>query len=457
MKVISPLPVSQNVTHSRASTGTSWNINGTLTTHPINEVRYNWARGTGVFEGVLWEPSRTNRFINSTTLSTQSVSTTPETTYTVSFYGTGSLTITGLTSVNGNTLSTRVLSGTGNVRASLTFLALSSTTTFTVSGSATYAQLEIGSYPTSWISTTTVPVTRAADVFSGDGLFNSTFVDTTPAYNAATSYGLGDVVQANNRIYESLQAANLNKNPLDPANVYSGTDPDEMAASGMWWLDLKPNNTFALFDRKQIEASVGANGVQNFAVKVPEGTNVVALLNVQADTVSVALNNGQGSIASQTKAVSGGVVVFQGLDTGSQPNGAVLTVYATRASGVVVIGEIVFGNSHNLGDTQYGLSTSVIDYSGKSTDVYGNTIFKQRAFAKRMRASVLIKHGGNPDTLNNITGLLYYLRSTPTVWIATDDEKYNQMGVVYGTYKDLTTAVPYPTAALCDLEIDGLI
>lgn len=457
MKVISPLAVSQNVTHTRASTGTSWSISGGLVYYFDDQVRYNWAPGTGVFQGVLWEPSRTNRFTNSATLSTQSVSVTAETTYTLCFAGTGSVTISGLTSVAGSTVSTRVVSGTGAARTSLTFVALNTTLTFTVSGSVTYAQLEAGSYPTSWINTTSAPVTRAADVFSGDGLFNSTFTDTTPAYNAATTYGLGAFVQANNRIYESLQAGNLGKNPLDPANVYSGDDPDEMAASGMWWLDLKPNNTFALFDRKQVEASVGASGVQSFAVKVPSGTNAVALLNVQADTVSVAVNDGLGNIASQTRAVSGGVVVFQGLDIGTQPNGAVLSVYATRASGVVVIGEIVFGNIHHLGDTQFGMSTSVIDYSGKSTDVYGNTIFKQRAYAKRLRAPVVIRHGGSPDVLNGIAALLFYLRSSPTVWIATDETTYNQVAVVYGTYRDLTIAVSYATQALCEIEIEGLI
>ena len=217
MKVISPLAVSQNVTHTRSSGATGWSVNGSLVVYAVNEVRYNWARGTGVFEGVLWEPERTNRFTYSATLGTQSVSTTPETTYTVSFYGTGSLTITGLTSVNGNTLSTRVLSGTGAARTSLTFVALSSTTTFTVSGQVTYAQLEIGSYPTSWISTTIAAVTRAADVFSGDGQFNSTFVDTTPAYNPATTYALGAVVQANNRIFESLH--------LRPGGCGAGQQP----------------------------------------------------------------------------------------------------------------------------------------------------------------------------------------------------------------------------------------
>ena len=430
MKVISPLAVSQNVTHTRASTATGWNISGGLVYYFDDEVRYNWAPGTGVFQGVLWEPSRTNRFTGSATLATQSVSVTAATTYTLSFVGTGSVTISGLTSVGGSTVSTRVVSGTGAARTSITFVALNATLTFTVAGTVTYAQLEAG---------------------------NSTFIDTTPAYNAATTYGLGAFVQANNRIYESLQAGNLGKNPLDPANVYSGDDPDEMAASGMWWLDLKPSNTFALFDRKQVEASVGASGVQSFAVKVPSGTNAVALLNVQADTVSVALNDGLGNIASQTKTVSGGLVVFQGLDIGSQPNGAVLSVYATRASGVVVIGEIVFGNIHHLGDTQYGMSTSVIDYSGKSTDVYGNTIFKQRAYAKRLRAPVLIRHGSDPAALNNIAALLFYLRSSPTVWIATDETTYNQVAVVYGTYRDLTIAVSYATQALCEIEIEGLI
>lgn len=84
--------------------------------------------------------------------------------YTLSFYGTGTVTLSG---VAGTTVS-----GTGAwVRTTFTFTPSSGTLTFTPSGDVLYAQFEQGSYPTSWIPTTSAAVTRAADVLGPPGMF----------------------------------------------------------------------------------------------------------------------------------------------------------------------------------------------------------------------------------------------------------------------------------------------
>jgi hypothetical protein len=108
---------------------------------------------------LIVEPQATNLLLNSTTLSTQSA-TTANVAHTLSFFGTGTVTLTG-TSTAGP------LVGTGaNNRVSLTFTPTAGALTLTVSGSVTKAQLETGSRATSYIETFAATVTRSADIVS---------------------------------------------------------------------------------------------------------------------------------------------------------------------------------------------------------------------------------------------------------------------------------------------------
>lgn len=113
--------------------------------------------------GMLYEEARTNLLLNSATLSTQDV-TTAAVAHTLSFYGTGTVTLTG-TSTAGP------LVGTGaNNRVTLTFTPTAGTLTLTVTGSVTSANLEAGSFATSHIPTTGATATRGNDTANITGL-----------------------------------------------------------------------------------------------------------------------------------------------------------------------------------------------------------------------------------------------------------------------------------------------
>jgi hypothetical protein len=148
-------------TFTRASTATYFNAAGTLTTAAVDEPRIDYDPATLACRGLLLEEQRTNLILNSATFATQNVTVT-NVAHTLSFYGTGTIALTGVASPEVS------LVGTGAyTRVSLTFTPASaspSTLTLTATGTVTMAQLEAGSYATSYISTTTETGTRARDV-----------------------------------------------------------------------------------------------------------------------------------------------------------------------------------------------------------------------------------------------------------------------------------------------------
>ena len=150
------------ITFTRASSGTYVDSAGVLQTAAIDVPRFDHNPTTGESLGLLVEEQRTNLLLNSATLSTQSV-TVAAAANTLSFYGTGTVTLTGVSTAG-------PLVGTGaNNRVSLTFTPTVGVLVLTVSGSVSNAQLEAGAFPTSYIPTTTAAATRSADLPSITG------------------------------------------------------------------------------------------------------------------------------------------------------------------------------------------------------------------------------------------------------------------------------------------------
>ena len=215
------------------------------TTSVINSApRFDHNPTTGESLGLLVEEARTNLLLNSATLSTQSV-TVAAAANTLSFYGTGTVTLTGVSTAG-------PLVGTGaNNRVSLTFTPTVGVLVLTVSGSVTNAQLETGAFPTSYIPTTSATATRAADVASITGTNFSSWYNQTEgvmfaswsSFAPATQRYIIDVEQAasaNDRIDVNINTSNT----VNPRTVVGGSAIASLSA-GTYTANTAGNISFS--------------------------------------------------------------------------------------------------------------------------------------------------------------------------------------------------------------------
>jgi len=132
------------------------------TTAAVYGARFDHDPVTLACKGLLIEESRTNLVFPSDTLTTQTRTVTAVA-HTLSFYGAGTVVLSGVA------IATVTGTGAYPTRTTLTFTPTAGSLTLTVTGSVTQAQVEAGTFPTSYIPTTTASLARSADVCSISG------------------------------------------------------------------------------------------------------------------------------------------------------------------------------------------------------------------------------------------------------------------------------------------------
>lgn len=315
------------------------------------------------------------------------------------------------------------------------------------------------------IVTAATPVTRAADVFTasgtdltgGTGPAGGVLYTTATAYWGtwfATSYSPGGTrVVYKGSLWELL----ADQSPAGPTDV-PGVSPK--------WARVGPENRLAAFDgeinSRTYSHPLAASRTHTVSTIVALGAAADALLLADIDdaatvTVRIAESLTGATLLQQTIEPSAGAsrVRSQYLITGfSAPSTAVLFIGISGPVNVAKpgIGLIAWGQTQDLGCTEWGPRAGIRDYSRKEPDDFGQVIFVRRAFAKTVSTTLQV----DKADINTVHDRLNNLRATPAVWILSDDADYAVPLVVYGFYRDFYTTFPRLNDIQCALEIEGL-
>ena len=179
--------------------------------------RFDYDPVTLAPKGLLIEEQRTNLLLNSsilgTALGTQLVTVTAVA-HTLSFYGTGTVAITGTYT------GSLVGSGAYPTRSTLTFTPTAGVITLTVTGTVQFAQLEAGAFATSYIPTAASQVTRASDVATIQG---SNFYSWYNQNEGSVVTNASGTTSASGAPIVSISDATAN-NSVNVGNYAGGTD-----------------------------------------------------------------------------------------------------------------------------------------------------------------------------------------------------------------------------------------
>lgn len=284
-------------------------------------------------------------------------------------------------------------------------------------------------------------------------LLSSTATDSTPLYSATTTYAKDALVQYEGNVYISLVASNI------------GKTPGALGSEGNW-LIKGPTNVYAMFDN-QVSTQTLATSPLTVTFTPNAVIDTIAIVNIStATTISVNVLDKPGgvNVFSQTYQLDGTVITdwfayfFEPFDLSSELIVQGIPLYSTAvitieisSGGSVGVGSVLFGTIYKLGSTSYGSSVGIRDYSIKETDAFGNTTFVQRPYSRRGSFSIDIPK----SNLNKVSKILESIRTTPVVWIASEDDDY-QFSTIFGYYRDYNIEISYPNHSLCSLDIEGL-
>lgn len=280
---------------------------------------------------------------------------------------------------------------------------------------------------------------------------NNVPADATQTYLASATYGLGEEVQYNDKIYASAIASNSSNTPDVSVNE---------------WVYVRMVNPLAWNDTKINTQTINAENVTLTFVKEQKHT-YLALLGLEARTVTITIKNQYGAVIhTETKSTSyrklwGWSDFFSDKEIFKQ--GQSFNMPYTEANCTIEIsidnptkdaklGGIVMGSPIFVGDTLWQPTSKIIDFSKKITDIFGNTEVIKGLFAKVF--DIVVNFDSN--LYDKVNALLINRRGELTLFVGDDREDSVEAFFAYGFFEDYSMTLDNAVTSTLKIKIQGV-
>jgi hypothetical protein len=299
-------------------------------------------------------------------------------------------------------------------------------------------------------------IIRPIDTACGN-ILQSNVTQDVPQWDIGVTYSKGDTVvtvsdTCGDVVYESLDNSN------------TGNDPETTPLS---WLPIGTSNYWSLFDDKNSSQTKKPTLIE-YVVEFSNIVDSFALININATSVDFDIweSNQDWTIDTPKLSIS---VDLRDYGTTSwaeyllyevkQKDNEVQFGIPIFSGGVgrmrlhggdnLAIGSLVYGRSVDVGDSLYGFTSEIKDYSYKSVDEFGNRTIVEREFRGKLGCQVVVDTG----RVNYIRKVLAKYRAKPIVWVASTEKEQTQ---IYGFYNTAVFREEHPSYATLNLELEEL-
>lgn len=232
------------------------------------------------------------------------------------------------------------------------------------------------------------------------------------------------------------------------------------------WIDIGPTNRYSPFDGVLGNPATYQDEI-DYVINSPLIINSVSGFNVYgANEITITQKDSSGNVVYQkdipmrdnSQITDWYQYYFEPIIEINQFTVTDLLPYANssievaiKGTGTVSVGELVIGSEAQIGETNYGSSLQLLDFSRKERDEFGNFDVIRRGTSKLVNYDVSIPK----SRINYVFKTLSELSTIPCVWVGVDE--FNDATTVYGYYKDSTLNIDAPTMCSATISVEGLV
>ncbi|MBL8560904.1 MAG: hypothetical protein JNN06_01370 [Gemmobacter sp.] len=294
---------------------------------------------------------------------------------------------------------------------------------------------------------------ESIDITPGMLTSSSIAEDDHPAWSSATSYGLGARVIKAHRVWESVQASNLNHDP-------------ESDASSTWWVDVGATNRWRAFD-SQLAPAVSASTDIVYVITLNKRIDAIAMFGLIGSSVRLRVLDGASAVQyDQTFELASARQINGWWDWFFAPFELVPSLIINNVPGYLgwrveitiggsgsrAVGEILLGRRIELGTSLVGTKVGFRDFSVKERDQWGGWQIVKRGYSRTVDYQFSLPQ----SDVDRVFRTILRNRARMCVFSAGDDT--DEFGLtVLGFVNDDGLSIPV-TSPTCfaSLSVEGL-